>query len=102
MWGMGAGTLTDDKIAALIAMPKQVTNPGARRKVTGKHEQVNCYAIGNDDETAFQIFARQSIKIAESFSCGLLWISTSGETVTLVRYNGINHTHENPLESERI
>jgi len=99
---MGAGNLTDDKIAALIVMPKRVTNPGARRKVNSKHEQVNYYAIGNDDETAFQIFARQSIKIAESFSCGLLWISPSGETVTLVRYNGTNHPHENPLESERF
>lgn len=99
---MGAGNLTDEKIAALIAMPKRVTNPGARRKVSSKHEQVNYNVIGNDDETVFQIFARQSIKIAESFSCGLLWISPSGESVTLIRYNGTSHPHENALERSRF
>lgn len=99
---MSAGNLTDGKIAALIAMPKRVTNPGARRKVNSKHEQVNYNVVGNDDETVFQIFARQSIKIAESFSCGLLWISPSGETVTLIRYNGLSHPHENSLESTRF
>lgn len=73
-WRMGVVSLTDEKIAALIAMPKRVTNPAARRKVSSKHEQVNYNVIGSDDEPTFQIFARQSIKIAESFSCGLLWI----------------------------
>lgn len=99
---MGVESLTDEKIAALIAMSKRVTNPAARRKVSSKHEQVNYIAIGSDDETTFQIFARQSIKVAESFSCGLLWISPSGETVTLIRYNGLSHPHENSLEDDRF
>ena len=99
---MGTGNLTDEKIAALIAMPKRVTNPGARRKVIGKHEQLTYNVLGNDNETSFQIFIRQSIKIVESFSCGLLWISPSGETVTLIRYNGANHPHDNPLEGNHF
>jgi hypothetical protein len=99
---MGTGNLTDEKIAALIAMPKRVTNPGTRLKAGSKHEQLNYNVVGNDDETAFQIFVRQSLKISESFSCGLLWISPSGETVTLVRYNGTSHPHENCLEGSRF
>ena len=98
---MAATTLTDEKIAALIAMSKRVTNPGARRKVSSKHEQVTYNVIGDDGETAFQIFVRQSRKITENFSCGLLWISPSGETVTLIRYNGASHPHDNALESDR-
>jgi hypothetical protein len=99
---MGGENLTDDKIAALITMPKRVTKPRARQRAVGKHEQVTYNALGSDSETTFQIFSRQSRKIADSYSCGLLWISPSGETVTLIRYNGPNHPHENPIEGERF
>jgi hypothetical protein len=99
---MGGESLTDDKIAALIAMPKRVINPRARLKAVGKHEQVTYNALGSDSETPFEIFSRQSSKIADSFSCGLLWISPNGEPVTLIRYNGMNHPHKNPLEGEQF
>lgn len=99
---MGVEVLTDEKIAGLIAMPKQVTNPNARRRSVGRHEQVNYTVSTNDGEMGFEVFARQSIRLTESFSCGLLWISPSGEKVTLIRYNGMSHPHNNPIEGNEF
>lgn len=37
----------------------------------------------------------------DDFSCGLSWVASNGETLTLCRYNGSSHDHPNHLENER-
>lgn len=97
---MGTEVLTDEKIASLLRLSKTVRNPSARKKVKGLHEQINYNVDSDDGETHFELFVRQNLKIQDDFSCGLLWLLPSGETVTLVRYNGSGHRHRNPIENQ--
>ena len=38
----------------------------------------------------------------DDFSCGISWISKTGEVLTLKRYNGSSHNHPNHLEKEKL
>ncbi|MFY3300226.1 DUF6978 family protein [Achromobacter xylosoxidans] len=91
--------LTDEQIDRLLRMPKQVTNPKARKKVQRGSEQINYDVVG--DGARFQLFVRQNQRLENGFSCGLLLLSDSGEKVVLTRYNGSDHEHRNPLDKER-
>lgn len=99
---MGIETLTDEKIAQLLACPKRVENPQAREKQEGKHLRRDYRVVSDDGEHRFALFTRQSTKIAAGFSAGLLWHAKTGEEVTLLRCNGSDHPHPNALERERI
>jgi hypothetical protein len=99
---MGIETLTDDKIAQLLATPKRVENPQARYKQEGQHIRRDFRVVSEDGEYRFTLFTRQSTRIAESFSAGLLWHAKTGEDVMLLRCNGSDHPHPNVIERERI
>lgn len=90
--------LTDDQIDALIALPKIITNPRARKIEKRGSEQVNYDAEGPAGEQ-FRVYLRQNIRITDGFSCGLLYVAPNGESITLTRYNGADHEHANPLDS---
>lgn len=90
--------LTDDQIDALIALPKIITNPKARKIEKRGSEQVNYDAEGPSGEQ-FRVYLRQNIRIPDGFSCGLLYVPPKGESVTLTRYNGADHEHSNSLDS---
>ncbi len=36
------------------------------------------------------------------FSCGISWIASNGESLTLARYNGPSHSHPNHIEKTRL
>ena len=99
---MGIETLTDDMIAELLACPKRVENPQAREKVEGKHRRRDYRVLSEDGAHRFTLFTRQSTKIPNGFSAGLLWHAKSGESVMVLRCNGSDHPHPNVLEHERI
>ena len=99
---MGLETLTDEKIAQLLACPKRVENPQSREKTEGKHKRRDYRVISDDGAHRFTLFTRQSTKIADGFSAGLLWHAKSGEDVILLRCNGSDHSHPNVLERQRI
>ncbi len=99
---MGLETLTDEKIARLLALPKQVENPQAREKTEGKHKRRDFRVASEDGAHRFTLFTRQSTKIPGGFSAGLLWHAKSGEDVILLRCNGSDHPHPNVLEHQRI
>lgn len=90
--------MDDAEISRLISMPKQVKNAKARTIEQRGSERVNYEAYGDNGEE-FRIYIRQNRRILDGFSCGLLYISRSGESITLARYNGSDHEHTNPLES---
>lgn len=92
---MALESVTDETIAALLAQPKTVSNPGARETDKGSHKQTN-YVVRGAAGDAFTLYLRQNNRIADDFSCGLCWHAPSGETLTLVRYNGAGHAHRNP------
>ena len=99
---MGIETLTDERIAQLLAAPKHVENPQARERPEGKHLRRDYRVVSDDGEHRLALFTRQSTKIPDGFSVGLLWHAKTGEDVMLLRCNGSDHPHPNALERERI
>jgi hypothetical protein len=102
---MAFESITDEKIAELISIPKRVVNPGTRSKSKDGHEQYN-YKLKSisDDDMEFELYARQNLRegMIDDFSCGISWIAPNGESFTLLRYNGPNHNHPNQLENEKL
>ena len=96
---MSVDTLTDARIAELLKVHKVINNPNAKIVDRGKYKKVNYKAYSEHHE--FTIYTRQNILIENDFSCGLIWIAPNGESVTLVRYNGSNHSHGNKLEGDK-
>jgi hypothetical protein len=104
---MAFESVTDEKIAELIAVPKQVMNPGARPKAKDGREQYNykLKASGNEEyEYEFELYTRQNLRegMENDFSCGISWIAPNGEGLTFKRYNGPSHNHLNHLERAKI
>lgn len=88
--------LSDAEIAGLIQTPKTITNPRARRKEQKGSIRLNYAAQA--DNACFEIYVRQNLKVPHAFSCGLMYVAPSGERITLMRCNGSDHPHGNPLE----
>lgn len=95
--------LTDAFIAELLAMPKVVTKPKQAVKIQKKSERANYQVVSQCGQHAFELYSRQNQVDPEAYSCGLIYQPGGGEKGTpLVRYNGSNHTHYNPLEGAFI
>src|SRR5690606_33794933 len=102
---MAFESLTDDKIKVLLSSPKQIRNPHAKNKTKSGHQQVNFRAVATDGSGhEFGIYKRQNLRngMEDDFSCGICWFAPNGETLTLKRYNGPNHDHQNTLEKEML
>lgn len=99
---MGAESLTDEKISALLAMPKRVTNPATKRREKAGHTErtllFKVWMVANISPS----IERQNRELENDFSCGLGWLAPSGETITLARYNGSSHSHPNHIEKEKL
>lgn len=100
---MSADDLAEDRIAELLAIEKRVVRPIQRepRRKFG-HDEYAYELTSEKPRHRFRIYTRQNRRIAENFSCGLIWRSPSGEDVHLVRYNGPSHRHRNALEGDRL
>ena len=99
---MALETLTDEQIQSLLACAKRVENPQVREKTEGKHLRRDYRVVSLDGEHLFTLFTRQSSRIVNGFSAGLLWKSRTGEEVILLRCNGNDHEHPNKLERTRL
>lgn len=95
-------TLTDEQIARLIAMPKRVTNPKARRVPDAKHLKCDFKAVGTSGGDEFTIFLRQHSEMLDDFTAGIKWHASTGEVVILMRCNGASHRHSNPIEGTQF
>lgn len=85
---------SDGELAELRALPKTVTNPGARWVTKPGHRQRNFQLFaGGDDEIAFAIYERQSMLDDSDFSCGIAFLPPGDTRLTLARYNGPSHIH---------
>lgn len=102
---MAFESLTDDKIMDLLNCPKRLTNPSVRAKTIEGREQQTFKAVASDGSGhEFEIYKRQNLRegMEDDFSCGISWISPSGESITLKRYNGSSHNHPNHIEKENL
>lgn len=92
-------TLSDERIAELLALPKVVTRPKQSTKIQRKSACTNYPVESLDGRLSFELYTRQNQLDPEHYSCGLIYQPGGGNKgITLVRYNGSNHTHSNPLE----
>ncbi len=100
---MGLEVITDLLIENLLKVKKQVENPRARKKRGLGNERVT-YIVSDEEGNRYNLYLRQNYKpgMEDAFSCGLSWILPSGETFTLIRYNGPSHDHPNKLEKVRL
>ena len=98
---------TEEELEKLRHMRKLVTNPGARwlKKPIHKpvHRQRSFKASSEQDENPvavegavhrFEIYQRQNIRDDKDFSCGIAYLPHGGSRLTLARYNGPSHQHE--------
>ena len=95
---MNSVVYTDEELAELKAMPKHVTNPGARWQekpsATPTHRQRNLQVIAQAEPDArFAIYQRQNIADEVDFSCGIRYCPLGGTPIVLARYNGSSHAH---------
>ena len=95
------GNYTDDDLQRLRQLSKRVTNPGARwsEKPAGHpvQKQRIFQAAGTAEdgrEHHFLLYQRQNLRDGPSYSCGIVYLPPGGPKLTLARYNGPNHRHE--------
>lgn len=89
--------VNDSDIDRLLALRKTVLNPKARN-TEQRGSKRKTFDLEGPQSERFQMYVRQNLRIPEGYSCGLLFLHPSGEKVTLIRYNGSDHEHSNPLE----
>lgn len=91
---MAIEEITSDKLRQLVEAQKHVTNPQAKRRTEERYERADYQVKSADGLAEFRIYVRQNLSDVEDFSCGIRWIMPSGETLTLARYNGLSHKHD--------
>ncbi|VYU41042.1 Uncharacterised protein [Metakosakonia massiliensis] len=95
-------SLTDSQIEEFISEIKVVTNPRARWVEQRKSKRKNYDVESFDGKRKYTLYIRQNTILPDNFSCGLRLEIPGREPVTLVRYNGCDHPHENPLEGDNV
>ena len=93
--------ISEGLLSRLRCSQKTVTKWIVVNRAKLKHIEATCEAI-SDSGDEFQIYMRQSQLLVDNFSCGIKWQSPEGELVTLARYNGSSHTHENKADGRKI
>lgn len=89
---MNFDLLSDADITTLIELPKKVTNPTTRWQEKPGHQQRNYKLTGGD--YIFELYQRQNLFDKSDFSCGLKVVKPDGQPLTLLRYNGSSHIHQ--------
>lgn len=88
---------TKAEIDVLRLMPKRVTNPGARwsdkPRTRPAHRQRGFKVVG-DEDARFSVYMRQNLADENDFSCGIAYLPPGGPPLTLARYNGPSHAHD--------
>lgn len=88
---------SDARLTALREVSKRVASPKPRWREKPKkrpgHRQRTFLAVGSDG-SRFTVFQRQSLRRTDDFSCGIRFLPPGGAPLTLARYNGGSHVHE--------
>lgn len=94
--------ITDVEIQRLLAVAKIVTTPKAKSREQRKSLHATYSVASEAGPEKFELYTRQNLMDQDHYSCGLIYKHASGNDVTLVRYNGSNHEHRNPLENGEL
>ena len=92
--------MTDEEIQRLL---QEVKRPvGRPRRSVGFGERFDVNLTGADTETAYVLYGRQNSEVPEDFRVGLRIRRADSADRLLRTYNGEAHSHNNPLEGERL
>lgn len=94
--------ITDDEIDWLISHAKMITGAKGRPRTQRKSEQAGYFVESVDGTRKFELYTRQNTIDRDHYSCGLIYHAPDGTSIPLVRYNGSNHEHRNPLEGGEL
>lgn len=95
---MDPNSLTDEIISSLLMCEKTILSKRPKQIPKAKHKEQNLDVQSIDGRHNFTLITRQSTMVSDSYSCGLLWHPTASHKVMLIRYNGSDHEHSNPIE----
>ena len=92
--------MTDQEIMALLNTPKHTKTSKIKWITKGKHKQCDIDVSSDDLRHSFKLYLRQNTINPDSFSCGIRLDRQGLEPVTLMRCNGPDHAHGNPIEGD--
>lgn len=87
-------------IDELISCKKLITElPTREFKEENRHRRKDMRLRDETDlKRVFSVFIRQSLEFSEDFSLGLVYLSTDGKRMTIVRYNGQHEQTNDPYD----
>lgn len=94
--------LTDEEIDWLLSHAKIITGTKGKPRTQRRSEQRGYFVESVEGNYKFELYTRQNTIDQDHYSCGLIYHAADGTSVTLVRYNGSNHEHRNPLEGGQL
>jgi len=94
--------LTDDQVDWLLSHAKIITGAKGKPRTQRRSEQRGYFVESVEGNYKFELYTRQNMIDQDHYSCGLIYHAADGTSVTLVRYNGSNHEHRNPLEGGQL
>lgn len=94
--------LTDEDIDWLLSHAKKITGPKGKPRTQRRSEQRGYFVESVEGSYKFELYTRQNMIDQDHYSCGLIYHAADGTNVPLVRYNGSNHEHRNPLEGGEL
>lgn len=93
---------SDQQITDFLSEKKTVQNPKAQWKEQRKSKRKNFNLLSSDGKRKYTLYIRQNSILPDNFSCGIRIEIPGNEPITLVRYNGCDHPHINPLENTDV
>jgi hypothetical protein len=90
---------TNDVIEQLITCSKTMIDPPSKEfKEENRHRRKDMRLQDVDNKVnQFSVFMRQSLEFDEDFSIGLVYFSSEGKRITLIRYNGQHEQSNDPF-----
>lgn len=92
--------LTDKEIEYFLKIPKSTKTAKIKWITKGKHKQCDIDILSDDLCHSFKLYLRQNTINSDSFSCGIRLEKSGSDSVTLMRCNGSDHPHGNPIEGD--
>jgi hypothetical protein len=95
--------LTDPQIAAFLADPKGLVDPGEVLRALQRAAPENSSRqyrrdVAGKSGASYRLILRQSVLDSSNFSVILGVVESGGRVTNLRRHNGTSHSHYNPIE----
>lgn len=98
-----AKKLTNEEIENLKQAHKVLAKPLRQKWVTQfKSRQLTLELCSTNQSDRFKLYMRQSTLNENDFSCGISYLASNENDITLARYNGSSHVHVNKSDGQKF